>query len=200
MPTTAQTPHRPATIRTAALWLACGAVAAAGLSVAAAILPEGLRKLLLLPALLGAGTGFALIWLGGEFPVRSRRLRIVAAFLLAVAATAHLGWLNSRQFRATREQEAAKDPQQESMLEMVSAGEKDPVNLAKYDAQRRVWHPHFEDYLAHHAKGLGAWAAAAPWPGILWGAELLLAGAVSALLVAWRTSPAPDHPATADAT
>ncbi|WP_437206113.1 hypothetical protein [Planctomicrobium sp. SH664] len=167
------------------IWLGCGALGAAVLSVTGTFAPLSLKRLVLFHGLYGAACGYVLGWLAEEIQPPPGRWLFAAVFLLSVGGCVNLAWLSFRQFETSRRGLAAEQSEQVAALNMLEKmGPTDPESRARYAAERRKYAPEFTDYLAHRVSALGTWST--PWPEFFWLAECLTAGGVACGMFHWR--------------
>lgn len=166
------------------IWLALGTVVEGAVASLLGSGPERIRALLLFPVGFGLLTGGGLAFAAREFGVRPRWLvtglscLVVAGGLIVVARSAY-GELVA--LARDRVREDGKLVLGLRLLEDQAAT--DPAQLKSYLDLRMAVDPQFEDYLMGRVSALGIWRA--PWPAVIWGAEVLLATGATGWLV-WR--------------
>lgn len=173
-------------MRNVAVWLLAGAVVVAGLSALIAAAPPRFRLILLTPVGLGLASGWGLGQLADELRVRRSSATAALTVMLTLAGLAHLALAGYRQVAAAARNNVARDPQQLLALRLLeSAANDDPALRRRWDEERLRLEPRFRDYLAGRLLSFG-WLPA-PWPAVIWGAELLSGAAAAAWI--FRRSP-----------
>jgi hypothetical protein len=173
-------------------WLAVVALVAWGLSVLTGHLPPRLRLLVLFSVAFGLLVGGAAGLLADEFGVRRVRRSSAALFLLTVAGLVNQTLTAYRQEQAAGRARAQADPQQMLALQFLqSAMADDPELKQRYLEERARLQPTFGDYLAQRWSRWGRMPA--PWPAIIWGAELMLGGIAAVLMFRRPRALDPSH-------
>lgn len=153
--------------------------------------PAPARKLVLFSVVYGIG-------IGAITAIATQRLRFPKFLMLLLAVVTTIAGLvgvaMDSHRRLIAEQRAA-DAEQKStpfdpaMLEQLA--ENDPQLKASLEKQRRSRESRFVDYLALRVRSLGDWTA--PWPLVLWIAEIVLAvTACVGIIIRW-TRPTPQE-------
>ncbi len=151
------------------------------LTAFAAMVPVGVRKLLLFSVAFGLCCGAIVLWAAREFGL-VRQWAVCLTVPLVFLGLSLIAVQGHRQLRAERAEAAKENPEQAMALGILeAAAESDPQLAAELDRRRRERAPAFADYLALRVSPLGEWPQ--PWPFVFWGAEMLFAGAAGGLLV-----------------
>ncbi len=165
-------------LRRAVGWLTISAAGVLLLSTMLAHAPERTRLLFLFSVVFGGGAGWAMGRLAGELEIRHPRLVLLGAPLLVIAGPANIARLNFAQLEARARQRVQENPEELAgmrLLEGMRDGRSRPQQLQQH---RLRLEPGFSDYLAARISALGWYGP--PWPEIVWGVELALAGLAGA--------------------
>lgn len=165
------------------LWLLSGFLAVGVLSVTASYAPPVLKRLVIFYVVYGIASGYVLNWLVDELRPQLRRgLPWLTAFL-CVAGAINMGVLSYYHFEQTRHALAKERPQDVEILNALrEASKNDPEAQKLYAKELRQFTPSFEDYLQNRVSQLGEWPS--PWPGVFWGAEVILAAVAGGITMA----------------
>ncbi|WP_437192996.1 hypothetical protein [Planctomicrobium sp. SH527] len=165
------------------LWLLTGFLAVGVLSVTASYAPPELKRLIIFYVVYGIACGFVLNWLVGELrPQLTRSLPWLTAFL-CIAGAINMGVLSYYHFEQARHELAKERPQDVEILNALrEASKDDPEAQELYAKELRQFTPRFEDYLQNRVSQLGEWPV--PWPGVFWGAEVILAAVAGGITMA----------------
>lgn len=161
-------------LRRAAGWLVISLAVALLSSTMLAYAPARVRLLFLVSLTFGLGIGWILGLLAGELDVKCPRSVALGAALLVIIGLANVARLDFGRLEAGARQRVQENSQELiglRLLEGVDDGERHEQELQKH---RLRLEPGFGDYLAARISALGWYAA--PWPEVIWGLELSLAG------------------------
>jgi hypothetical protein len=164
-------------------WFLLCLLGVAAISGLAGHAPARVRLLLLLPVAFGLLVGSAAGYLACGLELRRSVPVALISATLAVAGLVNVAWIAYGELAAQARRAVQEDPQRMLALRLLEAGDMhDPQNRRSYHELRTALRPTFGDYLASRLATTFGWRPA-PWPELIWGCEVLIAG----IAAAWTT-------------
>lgn len=172
-------------------WLLASTGAVAGLAVLAVHAPNRIKLLGLFAVAIGFLEGYGIGQFAQHGRVPSRRLVGLAAFAIIVAGQIGATWEAHRLYDRTLREQYRADPTAlfagRVGFEPGSAMAEILQETRRERAERLDRLTSLSAYLKHRVSAVGSWSQ--PWPAVLWGAEILIAGAAGTW-IALRQLPA----------
>jgi hypothetical protein len=164
-------------------WFLLVLLAVAATSGLAGHVPARVRLLLLFPVAFGLLVGSAAGYLAAGLELRGTVRTALLSGLLTVAGLANVARIAYGELAAQARRAVKEDPQRLLALRLLEAGDlRDSRIRQRYHELRAAVRPTFGDYLASRFATMFGWESP-PWPALIWGCEVLVAGVAAA----WTT-------------